>query len=96
MNFLVPDLFNNSELFDAWFEQKEISDQASEAKIKRAEKKNLAMIQKLHKILTPFMLRRTKTVVLKELPPKKQVHLFVGLTETQLGIYKNMLLNKTE
>jgi len=41
------------------------------------------------------MLRRTKNLVLKSLPPKKKVHLFVGLTEVQLGIYKNMLLNKS-
>ena len=31
----------------------------------------------------------------KTLPPKKEVHLYVGLTETQIKIYRNILLNKT-
>jgi SWI/SNF-related matrix-associated actin-dependent regulator of chromatin subfamily A member 5 len=53
------------------------------------------MIQKLHCILRPFMLRRTKAEVEKTLPPKKEIHLMVGLTETQLKLYKNLLHNRS-
>lgn len=52
------------------------------------------MIGQLHKILKPFMLRRTKVEVEKNLPPKKEVHIYVGLTEVQLKIYKNLLQNR--
>lgn len=40
------------------------------------------------------MLRRTKLEVEKNLPPKKEVHIYVGLTEVQLKIYKNLLQNR--
>lgn len=53
------------------------------------------MIQQLHKILKPFMLRRTKAEVEKSLPGKKEVHIFVGLTDAQLKVYKSLLQNKS-
>lgn len=53
------------------------------------------MIQQLHKILKPFMLRRTKPEVEKSLPGKKEIHIFVGLTDAQLKVYKNLLQNKS-
>lgn len=52
------------------------------------------MISQLHKILKPFMLRRTKLEVEKSLPPKKEIHIFVGLTDMQLKVYKNLLQNR--
>lgn len=39
-------------------------------------------------------MRRTKSEVMKTLPPKKEIHLYVGLTEVQLNIYKNLLSPK--
>lgn len=53
------------------------------------------MIGKLHKILRPFMLRRTKAEVEKSLPGKKEVHVYVGLSELQLRIYRNLLANRS-
>ena len=53
------------------------------------------MVSKLHKILKPFLLRRTKAEADASLPPKKEVHLFVGLTETQINIYRSMLSGRT-
>ena len=38
------------------------------------------------------MLRRLKTDVEKSLPPKKEVKLYVGLTDMQLFWYKKVLL----
>ena len=39
--------------------------------------------------------RRTKSEVELNLPPKKEVHLFVGLVETQINLYKTVLSKKT-
>lgn len=52
------------------------------------------MIGQLHKILKPFMLRRTKAEVEKSLPGKKEIHLYVGLSEPQLKVYRNLLQNR--
>lgn len=49
----------------------------------------------MHKILRPFLLKRTKAVVDKSIPPKKEVHVLVGLTKLQLEIYRNLLLKKS-
>lgn len=49
LNFLMPQVFNSGEDFAEWFN---IDDKNS--------KMDLDLVQKLHKILRPFMLRRTK------------------------------------
>jgi SWI/SNF-related matrix-associated actin-dependent regulator of chromatin subfamily A member 5 len=92
LNFLLPEIFSNSELFDNWFyntSEQKVMDNEQEI-----ERKNIQMIGQLHKILKPFMLRRTKLEVEKNLPVKKEVHIYVGLTEVQLKIYKNLLQNR--
>jgi SWI/SNF-related matrix-associated actin-dependent regulator of chromatin subfamily A member 5 len=40
------------------------------------------IINQLHKILSPFVLKRTKAQAEKSLPPKKEIFLYVGMTET--------------
>jgi len=57
LNFLLPEIFSNSELFDNWFNNTSEQKLEDEQEI---EKKNIQMIGQLHKILKPFMLRRTK------------------------------------
>lgn len=48
-------------------------------------------MEKLHKILKPFLLRRLKSEVEKSLPPKKETKLYIGLSEMQHDWYKNIL-----
>lgn len=55
----------------------------------------MEIINQLHRILRPFLLRRTKDDMAKALPPKKEIQLYVGLTQTQVDIYKNILTNKS-
>lgn len=58
------------------------------------EKKNEEFITALHRILRPFILKRTKEVVAQTLPPKKEVHVYTGLTELQVNIYRSILLKR--
>jgi SNF2 family DNA or RNA helicase len=60
LNFLLPEIFSNPELFDNWFNNTSEQKLEDEQEI---EKKNIQMITQLHKILKPFMLRRTKVEV---------------------------------
>ncbi len=49
------------------------------------------MLAKLHKILRPFLLRRLKTDVASDLPPKKEMLLYVGMSDVQRNVYKQIL-----
>ena len=77
LNFLLPEVFGSSDDFDQWFDIKG-TDPAE-------------VVQKLHKILRPFLLRRLKSEVEKDLPPKKETRLFVGLSQMQKEWYKKIL-----
>jgi len=78
LNFLLPDVFSSSDDFDKWFDLANTENQQE-------------VIDKLHKILRPFLLRRIKTEVEKSLPPKKEIKLFVGLSQMQRELYKKLL-----
>lgn len=42
-----------------------------------------ALIERLHSVLRPFLLRRLKSEVEKKLPPKKELKVYVGLSKMQ-------------
>ncbi|CAD8072522.1 unnamed protein product [Paramecium sonneborni] len=96
LNYLLPDLFDSSEVFDKWFEVN------TEAKLREGnetihqdelEQRNLEMVQKFQKILRPFMLRRTKAEVERMLPPKQEIHLFIKMSNLQKQMYQNILIH---
>jgi SWI/SNF-related matrix-associated actin-dependent regulator of chromatin subfamily A member 5 len=80
LNFLLPEVFSSSEEFDEWFD---LSGQNANQSLtdEEKEKKNSEIVSQLHKILRPFMLRRIKKEVEKNLPPKVEIHVSVGITE---------------
>jgi SNF2 family DNA or RNA helicase len=56
---------------------------------------NLDSIQKMHKILRPFMLRRTKKDLATQLPDKIEMNVKVNLTPMQLDLYEQLLKTTT-
>ncbi|GMF51656.1 unnamed protein product [[Candida] boidinii] len=77
LNFILPDVFGDNETFDEWFEsQEEDQDQ---------------VVKKLHKLLSPFLIRRVKADVEKSLLPKKEVNVYVGMTDMQVQWYRRLL-----
>lgn len=78
LNFLLPDIFTDSEDFDSWFNVDE-------------EKGQENVIKKLHTVLRPFLLRRLKADVEHSLPPKIETKLYVGLSEMQREWYMRVL-----
>ena len=77
LNFLLPDVFGDSEAFDQWFSgQNEDQD---------------TVVQQLHRVLRPFLLRRVKSDVEKSLLPKKEINLYIGMSEMQVKWYKKIL-----
>ncbi|CAJ0903934.1 5854_t:CDS:10 [Entrophospora sp. SA101] len=77
LNFLLPDLFSSSDDFDSWFESQD-GDQDK-------------VVQQLHKVLRPFLLRRIKSDVEKSLLPKKEVNIYVGMSTMQRKWYQRIL-----
>ncbi|KAK0855947.1 chromatin remodeling complex Adenosinetriphosphatase [Friedmanniomyces endolithicus] len=77
LNFLLPDVFGDAEAFDQWFSAQNADQDA--------------VVQQLHRVLRPFLLRRVKSDVEKSLLPKKEVNLYVGMSEMQIKWYKNIL-----
>lgn len=62
---------------------------------RQREERNTEIVQQLHKILRPFLLRRIKKEVEKNLPPKVEIHVNVGITEQQKLIYRQLLKKST-
>ncbi|POW18921.1 hypothetical protein PSHT_05280, partial [Puccinia striiformis] len=87
LNFLLPDVFSSSEDFDAWFERKRNGGEDSSTDAENS------VVKQLHKVLRPFLLRRVKSDVEKSLLPKKEINVYVGMTEMQRKWYK-MILEK--
>ncbi|KAL5712864.1 hypothetical protein ACHQM5_014988 [Ranunculus cassubicifolius] len=83
LNFLLPEIFSSSETFDEWFQISEENDQQE-------------VVQQLHKVLRPFLLRRLKSDVEKGLPPKKETILKVGMSQLQKHYYKALLQKDLE
>ena len=79
LNFLLPDVFGDSEVFDEWFQQN------------GKEEDQEVVVQQLHSVLQPFLLRRVKSEVEKSLLPKKEINLYVGMTDMQIEWYKSLL-----
>ncbi|XP_065829601.1 SWI/SNF-related matrix-associated actin-dependent regulator of chromatin subfamily A member 5-like isoform X2 [Oscarella lobularis] len=79
LNFLLPDVFNSSEDFDAWFDANQLED-------------NKFVVERLHSVLRPFLLRRIKADVEKGLLPKIETKIYVGLSQMQRDWYTKILL----
>ncbi|KAH8887721.1 hypothetical protein GQ53DRAFT_749400 [Thozetella sp. PMI_491] len=77
LNFILPDVFGDSEAFDQWFSGQD-RDQDT-------------VVQQLHRVLRPFLLRRVKSDVEKSLLPKKEVNVYIGMSEMQVKWYQKIL-----
>lgn len=93
LNFLLPEVFSTSEDFDTWFNLKKKKKDANQTQPEEDQKET---VEKLHKILRPFLLRRLKADVERSLPPKKEIKLFVGMSEMQKEWYTKILLKDLE
>ncbi|KAG5333444.1 HELLS helicase, partial [Acromyrmex heyeri] len=90
LNFLLPEIFNDLDTFESWFDVKELQYQhGTEKLLKQEEEKHV--LSSLREILKPFMLRRVKSEVCLEIPPKKELIVYAPLTELQYDLYKAVL-----
>uniref|UniRef100_A0A0B7AEL0 Helicase ATP-binding domain-containing protein n=1 Tax=Arion vulgaris TaxID=1028688 RepID=A0A0B7AEL0_9EUPU len=90
LNFLLPEIFDDLGSFEAWFDINCINEAEAEEKIMQQEMaKNI--LSMLHQILTPFMLRRLKSDVDLNIPPKKEILVFAPMTNQQMDFYSALV-----
>ncbi|KYQ59440.1 Lymphoid-specific helicase [Trachymyrmex zeteki] len=89
LNFLLPEIFDDLDTFESWFDVKELQYHGTEKLLKQEEEKHV--LSSLREILKPFMLRRIKSEVCLEIPPKKELIVYAPLTELQYDLYKAVL-----
>lgn len=81
LHFIMPSLFDSHNEFSEWF-SKDIENHAQ-----KNSELNEAQLKRLHMILKPFMLRRVKKNVQKELGDKIELDVFCDLNMRQRSIY---------
>ncbi|CAG8980418.1 hypothetical protein HYALB_00003983 [Hymenoscyphus albidus] len=84
LHFIMPSLFDSHDEFSEWFSKDIESHTQSNTKL------NEDQLKRLHMILKPFMLRRVKKHVQKELGDKIEIDLFCDLTYRQRAYYSNL------
>ncbi|KAK3498903.1 SNF2 family N-terminal domain-containing protein [Neurospora hispaniola] len=84
LHFIMPSLFDSHDEFSEWFSKDIESHAQSNTKL------NEDQLKRLHMILKPFMLRRVKKHVQKELGDKIEMDVFCDLTYRQRAMYANL------
>ncbi|CAO1603917.1 Putative DNA helicase ino80 [Xanthoria calcicola] len=84
LHFIMPSLFDSHDEFSEWFSKDIESHAQSHTKL------NEAQLKRLHAILRPFMLRRVKKHVQKELGDKIEEDVYCDLTYRQRAYYGNL------
>ncbi|KAL8705003.1 MAG: hypothetical protein Q9201_001848 [Fulgogasparrea decipioides] len=81
LHFIMPSLFDNHDEFSEWFSKDIESHAQSNTKL------NEDQLKRLHMILQPFMLRRVKKHVQKELGDKIEEDVYCDMTYRQRAYY---------
>uniref|UniRef100_A0A672ZXU4 Proliferation-associated SNF2-like protein n=1 Tax=Sphaeramia orbicularis TaxID=375764 RepID=A0A672ZXU4_9TELE len=90
LNFLLPEVFDDLKSFESWFDIDSLG--VAESVVAAEREQNI--LSMLHQILTPFLLRRLKSDVTLEVPPKKELIVYAPLTSKQEAFY-TAVVNKT-
>ena len=74
LNFLLPKIFKSCDSFEEWFAKPFSNFRAAgagnEVKVEMTEEENMLVINRLHQVLRPFLLRRLKRDVIGKMPEK--------------------------
>lgn len=85
MHFLMPHLFQSQQEFKDWF-CNPIS-----GMVERQEQVNKEVVDRLHNVLRPFILRRLKQDVEKQLPKKYEHVICCKLSKRQRNLYEDFI-----
>ncbi|KAK3322278.1 SNF2 family N-terminal domain-containing protein [Apodospora peruviana] len=93
LNFVLPNIFKSSKSFDEWFNTP-FANTGTQDKIELTEEEQILVIRRLHKVLRPFLLRRLKKDVEKDLPDKTEKVIKCKFSALQSRLYKQMVTHQ--
>jgi len=89
LNFLLPKVFNSADEFEKWFSLA-VTNFSGEKEAQLTEEEQLLIINRLHQVLRPFLLRRVKKEVEAEIPNKVEYVVKVELSPWQKIVYEQI------
>ncbi|KAK7550377.1 SNF2 family N-terminal domain-containing protein [Phyllosticta citricarpa] len=90
LNFVLPTIFKSVKSFDEWFNTP-FANTGGQDKMELSEEEQLLVIRRLHKVLRPFLLRRLKKDVEKDLPDKQERVIKCTFSALQAKLYKQLV-----
>ena len=90
LNFVLPTIFKSVKSFDEWFNTP-FANTGGQDKMELSEEEQLLVIRRLHKVLRPFLLRRLKKDVEKDLPDKQERVIKCQFSSLQAKLYKQLV-----
>ncbi|KAG9242332.1 SNF2 family N-terminal domain-containing protein [Calycina marina] len=90
LNFVLPTIFKSVKSFDEWFNTP-FANTGGQDKMELTEEEQILVIRRLHKVLRPFLLRRLKKDVEKDLPDKTEKVIKCKFSALQARLYKQMV-----
>lgn len=85
MHFLMPHIFQSHQEFKDWFSN------PISGMVEGQEKVNKEVVDRLHNVLRPFILRRLKRDVEKQLPSKHEHVIYCRLSRRQRNLYEDFI-----
>jgi SNF2 family DNA or RNA helicase len=85
MHFLMPHIFQSHQEFKDWFSN------PISGMVEGQEKVNKEVVDRLHNVLRPFILRRLKRDVEKQLPMKVEHVIYCRLSKRQRNLYEDFI-----
>ncbi|KAK6950414.1 hypothetical protein Daesc_008742 [Daldinia eschscholtzii] len=93
LNFVLPNIFKSVKTFDEWFNTP-FANTGGQDKMELNEEEQILVIRRLHKVLRPFLLRRLKKDVEKDLPDKTEKVIKCKFSALQARLYKQMVTHQ--
>ncbi|KAK3715437.1 transcriptional regulator [Vermiconidia calcicola] len=90
LNFVLPNIFKSVKSFDEWFNTP-FANTGGQDKMDLTEEEQLLVIRRLHKVLRPFLLRRLKKDVEKDLPDKQERVIKCQFSALQAKLYNQLV-----
>ncbi|KAF2768718.1 chromatin remodeling complex SWI/SNF component SWI2 [Teratosphaeria nubilosa] len=90
LNFVLPNIFKSVKSFDEWFNTP-FANTGGQDSMALNEEEQILVIRRLHKVLRPFLLRRLKKDVEKDLPDKQERVIKCNFSALQAKLYKQLV-----